>query len=419
MRSVALLLACALVALPLSGHAQPPDDADTVPDASNPCPPRDAPPASNPLTRSLVNEWRLLTESWCRVVGWEQPWPTAQDFLVNVFTGPGVHPTAGLVVPGSGPAAGLALNIPWNTKGSPLGRYALNFEGRGSENGFWEVGGRLQVMFPGLTVGGTSPQFTLSARHWDLPSLPFYGLGNDTSEDAKVRFGLRQTAIVPGVDIPLPWGFTLSGELAAWWYAPEPSKTFESVFTPATAPGLHADTTYLRPRILATWRYPVSDVLYGLSTAVAVGYELDEALSGGSYSFDRFDARWNVALGLGPTYGTFRLSSQLTLTAPRSGHRVPFYLQPTLGGADINDQNLLRGYSQYRFRDRDLVAYEISYERKIVDPLGFRVFAEIGKVGGQPGDLGFNGMKSSVGVSATFRLGGRRRRRDQRRLGWR
>jgi hypothetical protein len=77
-----------------------------------------------------------------------------------------------------------------------------------------------------------------------------------------------------------------------------------------------------------------------------------------------------------------------------------------LGGADIHDENLLRSYRNYRFRDPNLVAYEISYERKIVDPLGIRVFAEVGKVGREPSNLGFERLKSSVGVSATFRLGG-------------
>ena len=78
-----------------------------------------------------------------------------------------------------------------------------------------------------------------------------------------------------------------------------------------------------------------------------------------------------------------------------------------MGGADIHDENLLRSYTNYRFRDRNLVAYEISYERQIVDPLGVRVFGQLGKVGRQPDDLGFEGLKSSVGVAATFRLGGR------------
>jgi len=53
---------------------------------------------------------------------------------------------------------------------------------------------------------------------------------------------------------------------------------------------------------------------------------------------------------------------------PQSHNNVPFYLQPTLGGADINDENVLRGYSNYRFRAPNLVAYELNYERAIIDP---------------------------------------------------
>ena len=77
-----------------------------------------------------------------------------------------------------------------------------------------------------------------------------------------------------------------------------------------------------------------------------------------------------------------------------------------MGGADIRDENLLRSYRNYRFREPNLVAYEISYERRILDPLGIRVFYQLGKVGREPDDLGFDGLKSSAGFSATFRLGG-------------
>lgn len=84
---------------------------------------------------------------------------------------------------------------------------------------------------------------------------------------------------------------------------------------------------------------------------------------------------------------------------------MPFYLEPTLGGADIHDENLLRSYRNHRFRERNLVAYEISYEHKILDPFAIRLFAELGKVGREASDLDFDRLKSSVGVSATFRLG--------------
>jgi hypothetical protein len=100
------------------------------------------------------------------------------------------------------------------------------------------------------------------------------------------------------------------------------------------------------------------------------------------------------------------LASRVVVSDPRAHNDVPFYLQPTLGGGDINDENVLRGYSNYRFRAPNLVAYELSYERPIFDPLGLRIFGELGRVGLRAGDLGFSGLKSSVGASLTFRLGG-------------
>src|SRR5207237_6127981 len=53
-----------------------------------------------------------------------------------------------------------------------------------------------------------------------------------------------------------------------------------------------------------------------------------------------------------------------------------------------------------------LPIYELSYERQIVDPLGIRIFGQLGRVGLRTSDLGFDGLKSSVGAAITFRLGG-------------
>jgi len=54
---------------------------------------------------------------------------------------------------------------------------------------------------------------------------------------------------------------------------------------------------------------------------------------------------------------------------------VPFYLQPTLGGGDIHNENWLRSYTNYRFRAPNMVAYGVTYERRLIDPFGFFIFA--------------------------------------------
>ena len=401
-----VLAVWAIACLPSWGGAQAPDAALPPPDASILCPPRSVPSSPDPLLRSLIGEWALLKQDWCKLLRWEDTWPRLQNLAVDVFTGPGVHPTAGIVVPEGGVAAGLALNVDWNTQAPVYQRFATSVEGRGSEDGFWEIGAKLQTLLAGYSERGKSPQVTLIATHLDLPRLPYYGLGNETSAGARKLYGLRDSALGAGIDVPVPFGFALAGELAGLWFAPDVSTSFGSVYNETTAPGLHTRTAYVRPRVSVAWSYPNRGVLYGLSSSAVVSYGFYEALAGGDFSFGRVEARWNVGLGLEPRFGAFRFASRVVLSDPQAHNSVPFYLQPTLGGADINDENVLRGYSNYRFRDRNLVAYEISYERKIVDPFGIRIFGELGKVGPNPSDLGFDRLKSSVGASITFRLGG-------------
>ena len=370
------------------------------------CPPQNVPHVPGALLRSLVTEWALLKQDWCKLVKWDDTWPRLQYLMVDLFTGPGLHPTAGIVVPDGGAAGGLALNVDWNSSAPIQQRFATSIEGRATENGFWEIGGKIQSLLAGYSERGKSPQVTLFADHLDLPRLPYYGLGGDSSRSNRKLYGLRDSAVAASVDVPIPFGLAVGGEVAGLWFAPDVSTSFGSVFNEQTAPGLHTRTAYVRPRGSLSWNYPDRGVLYGLSSSAVVSYGFHEAVSGGDFSFNRFEARWNVGLGLDPLFGAFRFASRIVVSDPRAHNRVPFYLQPTVGGADINDENVLRGYNNYRFRDLDLVAYELSYERQIFDPLGIRIFGQLAKVGAQFNDLGFSGLKTSAGFSLTFRLGG-------------
>jgi hypothetical protein len=126
-------------------------------------------------------------------------------------------------------------------------------------------------------------------------------------------------------------------------------------FPQATAPGIKASTTHMVPGLAVSYRSP--DVLYGFSGDGRVSYEAYQTLSGGSFTFDRVKARMAVHYGiedqpfaqasfpyLRSLLGSSRFSieANLVVSEPRSGNAVPFYLQPTLGGGDINDENWLR-----------------------------------------------------------------------------
>jgi len=48
-----------------------------------------------------------------------------------------------------------------------------------------------------------------------------------------------------------------------------------------------------------------------------------------------------------------------------AGNAVPFYLQETIGGTDIDNQPSLRAFKDYRFRGPDLMTLQAEYDRKL------------------------------------------------------
>ena len=420
--------------MPHAAHAQMTDEVSPESLGLSVCSKPSVPESSNAVMRDLRTEYRDLLFAFCRVREdyrdggfrgmWQRQLGTVQDVIVDVFTGPGLHPTLGNIVPESGAAFGLALNDEWHRTESPHIRFTTSAEGRVSVNGFWAAGAVSHMQFDwyrAYDVGSVRmPQITIALKHFDLPDMPFYGLGNDTSRSDRSLFALTETEAPILVDFPVAYGLTLSAQFTALHAASDPSRGFVSRFSESTAPGIRARTTYVVPGLIATYRSP--DVLYGLSGEGRVGYEAYEAVDGGPFSFDRYEASMAVhygiedqpfALGTFPYVRSLLGSSRFTAEAnlvisdPRAHNSVPFYLQPTVGGGDIHNENWLSSYRNYRFRAPSTVAYGLTYERRLIDPIGISIFTQWAKVGLNVGDLGFDNLKHSIGFGITLRLGGR------------
>ena len=390
--------------------------------------------SSNPVTRDLRTEFRDLYFDVCRVKedysegGFsgmlERQFGTVQDLIVDTFIGRGLHPTIGLIVPEGGMAFGAALNNEWHITETPHIRFTTSVEARGSDSGFWAAGALSHMQFDwyrAYDVGSfRMPQITVAVKHFDLPAMPFFGLGNQTSLSDQAFYKLTETELPIQVDFPVFYGLTLSAQATALYATSDPSQLFLSRFSGSSVPGIRSRTTYIVPGVAASYRSP--DVLYGLSGEARVSYEAYEALDGGKFTFDRVEARMAVHYGIEDqpfSQGTFpylrsllgssrfTAEANLVISDPRAHNAVPFYLQPTLGGGDIHNENWLRSYTSYRFTAPNTVAYGVSYERRLIDPFGFSVFAEWGKVGLNPGDLDFDHLKHSIGFSLALRLGGR------------
>jgi hypothetical protein len=84
---------------------------------------------------------------------------------------------------------------------------------------------------------------------------------------------------------------------------------------------------------------------------------------------------------------------------------VPFYFQPTLGGSDINGNQLLGSYQDYRFRGPNLMFLRGNFEHSLKNGLHFIARVDYGKVALARGDLDLSHLRHSFTTGLTYRAG--------------
>jgi hypothetical protein len=97
----------------------------------------------------------------------------------------------------------------------------------------------------------------------------------------------------------------------------------------------------------------------------------------------------------------------LAVTSTTSeGNRVPFYLQPTLGGRDINGAASLESFDDYRFRGPHLLLLQQTFEHSVYGPIGAWFRADQGMVADRRDGLDFGRLRKSVAFGISVRAGG-------------
>lgn len=409
----------ALLALPLSAADQCLDAAARRNDAWA----KSGPHAW--LANVQHNEDVEIARTWCYL--WESHGKDSLqkgvDFGRAFFTGDGWHPSVGGIVPGSGFAGGASLHLERAT--SAL-RFIGAVEARGSYNGFWVAGGRLDVRAANDSADNRQIHGVLEVRHYQLPQMTYFGLGNTAPVANDSLYGLQKTMASARVEFPLPGNFSL--DLGVGGLQADPSSvagashpSIEQKFTAADTPALQSSTGYWIPSAGIRWKYPQAAMLWGYSTSLDATAQLYEEHSSRPYSFRRIDATWrnlyrarvrvkppasrpgpprNVSLG--EISATFRLTESWAA----AGNSVPFYLQPTIGGLDIDNNDVLRSYRDYRFRAPNVLTFQAEYTRPIRGPLGILGFYDVGKVAMSRGDLDFSHTHHSFGVGIVVNAGG-------------
>ena len=264
---------------------------------------------------------------------------------------------------------------------------------------------------------------TVRAQHTQLTQQDYYGEGQSTTQSGWSRYSSRSNNA----------GFTFVNPLTAWF---APALSFDylkpdlggvtgqarpsigTLYTESTAPGLTARPSFIRtePQARLLFHLPpvkghfpvVPDV-----TNIRLGYAFDHDTGGKQYSFRQFHGFFQtgaeILIYTGKTaanrskfskwicpsapakecdLGRLFLTADAVISQASAGSVVPFYLQPSLGGTDMQGEDTLRGFRDYRFRAPSRVFYQAEFRHDLPHlPIGLLAFYDVGRVGLQASDL--------------------------------
>jgi Omp85 superfamily domain len=297
--------------------------------------------------------------------------------LERIFNPPrGVHARFG----GIGEGAGFGGGPGFRYMGVPLDFRA---SAAASLKGYFIAEGALR--FPGTAsedvyTWANGPYVEVYGRRRDFPQEDFYGIGPDSSEDARSNYALRDTFarvtggvrkghLTAGVNV----GY-LDPSIGSGTDTRMPST--DAIFTPEQVPGLDAQPAFgvIEPFVeFATIDRPINDQAggrYRLTWTRYTDRDLDR------FSFSRWDADLRQYIPFVHATRTIALRAWVSSSEPSEDHTVPFYLQPTLGGAYS-----LRGFRTFRFRDRSALLVQAEYRWRINEFVAGALFFDTGAVG--------------------------------------
>ncbi|HTI52273.1 MAG TPA: BamA/TamA family outer membrane protein, partial [Planctomycetaceae bacterium] len=251
-------------------------------------------------------------------------------------------------------------------------------------------------------VGGARVDVRLSGQHYEYPQEDFFGFGQDSLEENRTNYLLRSTE--GGADVR--WQATRLIEVAGGVAYLNPSvgsgtdsrfPSTDQAFDVSAIPGYADQPDFLRSEASAAfdWRdNPLHPHAGGRYAAQFSNFD-DRDLH--SFGFRRYSVELQQYIPIPDRYRTIALRAAGVFTDAQSGNQVPFYFQPTLGGA-----RALRGFREFRFRDQNAVLVSAEYRWEAWWALDGALFVDAGTVAPERQKLSLRNFDASYGIG--FRL---------------
>lgn len=314
----------------------------------------------------------------------------ALDWFEDHFTDPTtLYLTFGGIYPSGGFAPGVAFR-------AASGHARFNVGGAYSLRNYKLAHASLE--FPELA--GNKLELETHARWTDATQVPFYGLGGGSIKDDRVNYGLRSLDVGGSATFkPTSW-YRIGAGVASRRLEDREGvgrrPSIETLHSPLTAPGLFSEARYTQTTAFTAidWRESPGYTRHGGLYAIDFHQFRD---SDDNFSFRRVDVDLRQYVPLLKEQWVLAFRALAQTTTADDGQLVPYYLLPSLGGA-----NSLRGYTDFRFQDKHLLLLGAEYRwlpSRVVD---MALFVDAGKVAAERRDLDLDGLKTTYGIGIRF-----------------
>lgn len=237
-------------------------------------------------------------------------------------------------------------------------------------------------------------------RWQDLTQVTYFGQGAESSEGNRSEYRMKSAGVVGYATVRPIRTVAIVGRLG-WLQQPTllpPGGSFErgnpdarsvfpddAVFARAEQPRyLHGETSITSDTRDSRSR-PVSGGVY------RAGWTAYADRDGGAFSFRRYEAEAAQFVPLAARRVVLALHGWIVGSETSANAEIPFYLLPSLGGG-----NTLRGYTDFRFHDRNLLLVTAESRLALLKHVDVAAFVDAGNVA--PRISGLDLDKKSYGI---------------------
>jgi hypothetical protein len=226
------------------------------------------------------------------------------------------------------------------------------------------------------------------ARWQDFGRIDYFGVGPDSSLDAVSVYGVKSTQIMGYATLRPLRRFDIDAQIG--WMNPE-ARYVEGPLQPP----VFAKREFIFNEVAATVDtrdfpgHPTSGVV-----ARGAASRYDDRISG-AHTFNRYEGELAGFVPMAGGRAVLGMHAWMVQSDAEAGQTVPLYLQPSLGGV-----NSLRSFTDYRFRDNNMLLATAELRVAMMTHLDLAFFADAGNVAARAADLDLD--KRSYGTGLRF-----------------